>query len=89
MFNGCTSLTTAPELPATTLAKYCYSDMFNNCKNLNYVKAMFTTDKSLSLNYLSSWLNGVSLNGTFVKSANATWTNEAAEIPIGWTVETA
>ena len=89
MFYNCKSLTTAPELPATTLAKYCYSDMFNNCKNLNYVKAMFTTDKSLSLNYLSSWLNGVSLNGTFVKSANATWTNEAAEIPTGWTVQTA
>lgn len=31
MFNGCTSLTTAPELPATTLANYCYSTMFNGC----------------------------------------------------------
>ena len=31
MFNGCTSLTTAPELPATTLASSCYSDMFNGC----------------------------------------------------------
>ena len=28
MFSGCTNLTTAPELPATTLAKYCYHSMF-------------------------------------------------------------
>ena len=34
MFKGCTSLTTAPELPATTLAEKCYSDMFNGCRNL-------------------------------------------------------
>lgn len=34
MFNGCTNLTTAPELPATTLAKFCYGSMFMNCTNL-------------------------------------------------------
>ena len=34
MFNGCSSLTTAPELPATTLANGCYSNMFNGCSSL-------------------------------------------------------
>ena len=34
MFNGCTSLTQAPELPATTLANNCYSGMFYNCTSL-------------------------------------------------------
>lgn len=34
MFYGCTSLTTAPQLPATTLANYCYSDMFRGCTSL-------------------------------------------------------
>ena len=34
MFNGCRSLTTAPELPATTLANYCYANMFNGCESL-------------------------------------------------------
>jgi hypothetical protein len=34
MFEGCTNLTTAPELPATTLADYCYNDMFRGCTNL-------------------------------------------------------
>jgi hypothetical protein len=34
MFRGCTSLTTAPELPATTMAIYCYADMFAGCTSL-------------------------------------------------------
>ena len=34
MFAYCTSLTTAPELPATTLANYCYTYMFNGCTSL-------------------------------------------------------
>ena len=37
MFNGCTSLTTAPELPATTLAYGCYSDMFFGCSSLTTI----------------------------------------------------
>ena len=34
MFQGCTSLTTVPELPATTLADYCYTAIFKDCSNL-------------------------------------------------------
>lgn len=34
MFEGCTNLTTAPQLPATTLANNCYDSMFWNCSNL-------------------------------------------------------
>ena len=34
MFNGCSSLTQAPELPATTLANSCYGNMFYNCSSL-------------------------------------------------------
>ena len=34
MFNGCTSLTTAPSLPATTLAPRCYYSMFNGCTSI-------------------------------------------------------
>ena len=44
MFISCSSLTTAPELPATELVNGCYNGMFNSCTKLNYVKAMFTTD---------------------------------------------
>ena len=34
MFYDCTSLTTAPELPATTLANSCYYGMFYGCTSL-------------------------------------------------------
>ena len=34
MFNGCTSLTTAPALPATELAGNCYESMFCDCTSL-------------------------------------------------------
>ena len=34
MFYGCSSLTTAPALPATTLAENCYKEMFYTCENL-------------------------------------------------------
>ena len=34
LFKNCTSLTAAPELPATILASSCYEEMFNGCINL-------------------------------------------------------
>ena len=34
MFQGCNKMTTAPELPATTLATSCYLTMFSGCSEL-------------------------------------------------------
>ena len=34
LFYNCSKLTTAPELPATTLANYCYNSMFDGCTSL-------------------------------------------------------
>ena len=34
LFSGCTALSTAPELPAITLADNCYYGMFYNCSSL-------------------------------------------------------
>ena len=34
LFEGCTSLLSAPELPATTMEKGCYSQMFSGCTAL-------------------------------------------------------
>ena len=34
LFRNCTSLTKAPELPATTLAQSCYGSMFSGCQSL-------------------------------------------------------
>ena len=43
MFNDCTSLTQAPELPATTLANQCYFWMFSGCSSLTTAPALPAT----------------------------------------------
>ena len=43
MFQSCTSFVQAPELPATTLADYCYSGMFQDCTSLTQVQLPATT----------------------------------------------
>ena len=35
LFDECVALTSVPDLPATTLASNCYSEMFSGCTNLN------------------------------------------------------
>ena len=43
LFSGCTNLTTAPSLPATTLANNCYSSMFNGCTSLTTAPSLPAT----------------------------------------------
>ena len=43
MFYNCTSLTTAPVLPATTLANHCYFNMFYGCTSLTTAPALPAT----------------------------------------------
>ncbi len=43
MFSGCTSLTQAPTLPATTLASTCYERMFSGCTGLTHAPALPAT----------------------------------------------
>ena len=43
MFYGCTSLTQAPALPATTLAYACYYGMFTGCTSLTQAPALPAT----------------------------------------------
>ena len=43
MFQDCTSLTTAPELPATTLVGNCYYNMFYGCTSLTTAPALPAT----------------------------------------------
>ena len=84
MFDGCISLTTAPELPATTLVYQCYNDMFQNCTSLNYIKCLATNIPS---NCTGFWTHNVALSGTFVKDPSMTsWTTGVNGIPSGWTV---
>ena len=47
LFSGCTSLTKAPELPATTLADLCYQYMFRNCTSLTKAPELPATALSI------------------------------------------
>ena len=89
MFNGCTSLTIAPELHATTLSKTCYYQMFFGCSNLRKITMLATdiaTDISAS-GCLTNWVNGVASTGTFVKASSMTSLTPGVNgIPKGWTV---
>lgn len=59
--------------------------MFNGCKSLKYVKAMFTSVSYA--NAVGGWLTGVAENGIFVKNSAATWDNATYGVPSGWTIE--
>lgn len=48
LFRECTGLTTAPELPSTTLAGGCYQSMFRGCTSL-------TTPPQLPARTMASW----------------------------------
>ena len=67
MFQGCSSLTQAPELPATTLAKSCYSGMFQDC-------SLLTQAPKLPATTLASYC----YNGMFW---NCTSLTQAPELP--------
>lgn len=56
LFRGCTQLTSAPELPATTLAESCYYMMFNGCTSLTTAPALPAT--TLARNCYAMMFNG-------------------------------
>mgnify|MGYP007056168364 CR=1 FL=1 len=85
MFHGCTSLTTAPALPATTLASGCYDRMFQGCTSLTRIECLATDISATGCT--ASWVDNVAASGTFVKDPNMTsWTTGTSGIPSGWTV---
>jgi hypothetical protein len=53
MFKGCTSLTTAPELPATTATIGCYREMFKGCTSLAQAPELPATTLA---DYCYSWM---------------------------------
>ena len=48
LFDGCSVLTSAPELPATKLADYCYSFMFYDCTSLASAPELKATTLAVS-----------------------------------------
>ena len=77
MFSGCTSLTQAPALPATTLADSCYSNMFYDCKSLTQAPALPAT--TLANSCYSNMFNGCTLlshiEALFTTTPGTSYTN--------------
>ena len=62
MFSGCTGLTTAPVLPANTLANFCYYYMFSGCSNLSSVVCLAMDIPANTC--LWNWLKDAGTNAT-------------------------
>ncbi len=77
MFRDCTSLTTAPALPATTLATSCYQNMFNGCTSLTTAPALPATTLANSC-YQNMFTGCTSLQ---VYSSSGTGHTKAWRIP--------
>ena len=84
MFSGCTNLTTAPELPATTLVSGCYRGMFFGCISLTRAPELPATTLA---NYCYSNmfractnLNYIKCLATNISASNCTydWVNGVA-----------
>jgi hypothetical protein len=90
MFASCSSLTVAPELPATTLESGCYRGMFYGCNSLNHIKVGFTdwnSNEHWNENSTSGWLYDVSPTGTFICPEELdTKLSGNSYIPEGWEI---
>lgn len=88
MLDGCTSLTTAPELPATTLASNCYTYMFYGCTSLTTAPDLPATtltnycyyymfDGCTSLNYIKAMFT-TAPSGSSPNYYTTNWVNGVA-----------
>lgn len=101
MFSSCTSLTTAPELPATTLGQYCYGNMFYGCTSLVKAPELLATtlvsncysnmfDGCTRLNYIKCLATDISASGcttNWVRNVASTGTFIKADTMNNWTID--
>ena len=71
MFQGCTALTQAPALPATTMADGCYSNMFQGCTALTRAPALPATTMANNC-YSNMFYNCTSLKLSSTKTDDYT-----------------
>ena len=89
MFQGCSNLTAAPALPATTLADACYSYMYKYCSSLQSI----TTSQTAWYDNISAcygWVDGVASIGAFhcpsALGTGATIARGMSNCPSNWAV---
>jgi len=81
-------ITTSPDLTATTLANFCYAEMFMNCSRLTSIKLYYTGNFSDGRFIpFDGWVQYVSSTGTLYYNGSDTTVGIGA-IPTGWTVQT-
>ena len=80
MFYGYSSLTAAPNLPATSLVDGCYWDMFNGCSSLTSIRIGYVGDYYLT--NFDSWVSGVASSGIFYYKGTDSLANFG--FPDGW-----
>lgn len=94
LFETCSVLTSAPELPATKLAVHCYYGMFSNCPKLSSVtmlapKSEIETKNNCVLNWLDEAGNDASVTTRTLKvqdeAAYKALENNTAYLPDIWT----
>ncbi len=85
LFSGCTSLTQAPELPATTLTEKCYGEMFLGCTSLSEIQVSFSDWGSDS--GTGSWVKDVAPTGTFICLYTLPLRYGESWIPKDWAVK--
>ena len=85
LFSGCTSLTKAPELPATTLTEKCYGEMFLGCTSLSEIHVSFSDWGSDS--WTGSWVKDVAPTGTFICPYTLPLRYGESWIPKDWAVK--
>lgn len=82
LFNGCASLTSAPELPATTLVRYCYRTMFRDCASLTSAPALPATTLVDSCYYGMfqdcASLSSINVNFSTFSNATTNWVSNVA-----------
>ena len=85
-----TNISTAPELPATTLAEACYWILFDRCPSLNSIKIAYTGNFSgddVPNEAFLNWVNELTEGGTLYYNGSDSTTGASA-IPTGWSVQT-
>ena len=83
MFRNCTGLTTAPDLPESSLTERCYSYMFSGCVNLKSIKVRFVDAWGFST---LNWFENASSTGIFYKPNALPEEYGKDKIPTGWKV---
>ena len=88
LFIYCEVLTSAPQLPATTLADYCYSMMFYGCSNLSSVTMLAPSDQ-ISRSSFTNWLHNAGTTATsrtlIVKDKDA-YEATKGQLPTEWQI---